>query len=120
MRKKSMPIVSASDRIPVPVRKLEILKDDARTRISVGSIAPHVVVARRIPFCCTPRSLKPRMLVRSVIDHQLRYHTQSSSMSLAQKLSKVAQRTAFGINVQVVRNIVAIVALRRGIEGQQP
>ena len=45
VRVEPVPVVRLRDGIPGPVRRLEILEDDACVRIPVGSIAPDVKVA---------------------------------------------------------------------------
>ncbi len=42
---EAVPVVRLGDRIPGPVRALEVLEDDARVRVALERLAPHVAVA---------------------------------------------------------------------------
>ncbi len=45
MREEAMPVIGLGDRIPSPVRRLEILEDDPRVFVLVGRIAPDIEIA---------------------------------------------------------------------------
>ncbi len=60
------------------------------------------------------------MLVGGVIQHQLGNHAQPAPVGLAQKTLKVFQRAVRGMDVGVIGDVVAVVAQRRGAEGQEP
>ena len=66
-----MPVVGLRDRIPRPVRVLGIDEDDPRVRVPLVGVAPDVVVALGRARRCRARALKPRMLVRRVVEDQL-------------------------------------------------
>ena len=42
---EAVPVVLPGDRVPGPVRGLEVLEDDARVAVALGGVAPHVEVA---------------------------------------------------------------------------
>src|ERR1700732_497283 len=69
--KEAMPEIGLGDRVPGPVGSLEVLEDDARLAVAVRAIAPHVEIALRRARRGLSRSLKPRMLVRRMVQHQL-------------------------------------------------
>ena len=70
MAVETVPVVAPRDRIPAPVRIVTILEDHPRSGIFFGRVAPHVVfVIRRVAVAAG--FLKPRMLIRSVIQHQV-------------------------------------------------
>src|SRR4029453_630563 len=60
------------------------------------------------------------MLIRAVVDDELRDYAQLSSLGLAHEGAKMLHRAEVWIDVLVVRNVVAIVTARRRIERQQP
>jgi hypothetical protein len=55
-----------------------------------------------------------------MIDDQLGEHSQLSPPCLLHEATEIGHRAEVGIDRAVVRNIVAVVAARRGIERQQP
>ena len=44
-RVEAVPVVGLRHRVPGPVRRLEVLEDDARVRVALGRVAPDVEVA---------------------------------------------------------------------------
>ena len=60
------------------------------------------------------------MLIRGVIDDELGDHPQLSPLGLLHEATEILHRAEIGIDVTVVRNVVAVVAAGRGIEWQQP
>ena len=60
------------------------------------------------------------MLVRSVVDDQLDHHLHIALVGSVQKLLEIVQRAVRGVYVNVVRDVVAIVAQRRRKERQDP
>jgi hypothetical protein len=60
------------------------------------------------------------MLIGRVIDDELGEHSQLAALGLLHEASEIPHRAEIGIDGAVVRNIVAVVAARRGIERQQP
>ena len=60
------------------------------------------------------------MLIRRVVDDELGDHPQLSPLGLLHEATKILHRAEIGIDVTVVRNVIAVVAPRRRIERQQP
>ena len=60
------------------------------------------------------------MLVARVIEHQFRDHPQPAPMRLVEEFLEVFQRAVARVDRHVVRDVVAVVAQRRGIKRQQP
>jgi hypothetical protein len=60
------------------------------------------------------------MLIGGVVDDQLGDHLQAAAVRLGHEPAKVLQRAVVGMHVAVVGDVIAVVAQRRGIEGQQP
>ena len=131
MRIKPMPIVGPGQRVPRPVRAFKILEDNASFRIFVRRVAPDVkvpVIGRitRIDRALSqagdgaPGFLKPRILIGSVIDHQLGDDAQPAIVRGRQKRAKILQRSKVGIDVEIVGNVIPIVTQGRGIKREQP
>ena len=117
---EAVPVVLLGDRIPRPVRGLEVLEDDPRFAVPVGIVAPHVEVAPRAAARGVARPLEPRMLVRGVVADQLGDDPQPAPVRLADELADVAQRPVVGVDAEVVGDVVAVVLERRRVERQQP
>src|SRR6266516_1512638 len=115
-----MPVIGFCHWVPAPVRGLEILKDDACARVPVGSIAPHVEVAPARSRRSFSGSLKPIMLVGSVIDNQLGDHAQSAAMSFSQEVLEIAKRPIGRVHIAKIRDVITVVLPRRGTKWQKP
>ena len=102
MREEAMEVVRLRDRIPRPIRRLEILEDDARFLVALGIVAPDVEVAFLRAGGRAPRALKPFVLIGGVIQHQLGDHVQPAPMRLAQEGLEFLQRAAIGMDFGVV------------------
>ena len=103
-----------------PVRGLEVPEDDPGVAEAVGRVAPDVEVSKRAAGCGTPGALEPRVLIRGVGQDQLGDHPEAAAVRLAQERPKVAQRSVGRMDLAVVGDVVAVVAQRRRIEGQEP
>jgi hypothetical protein len=64
--------------------------------------------------------LKPRVLIRSVIQYQFDDDPDSSAVGRMQKLAEMLQCSVAGMDCAVICDIVAIVAQRRGEERHEP
>ena len=87
---EAVPVVRLRDRVPGPVRGLEVLEDDARVRVAVGRVAPDVEVALAAARRRAPRALEPRVLVGRVVEDQLGDDPQSAAVRLLEKRRKSA------------------------------
>ena len=117
---EAMPVVSLGQRIPGPIRGLEILEDDAGFAVPLGRVAPDVEVAPRIAGLGPPRFLKPLVLVRRVIHDDLGDHPQIVVVGFAEKSLEIAQRAIRRVDPRVITDAIAIVPQRGHEEGQQP
>ena len=120
VRIKTMPKVGLSDGVPGPVRKLEVFEDDPRLLIFLLVVVPDVKVARVAAGFGGPRPLKPRVLIRSMINHQLGDDPDAALVGLVKKMFEVMERTVVRMDAVVIRDIIAVVFQRRGIKRQQP
>ena len=117
---EAVPVVRVRDRVPRPVRGLEVLEDDARVAVAVGRVAPDVEVALGRAGPRAARALEPGVLVGGVVEDELGDDPQAAPVGLADEGPDVAQRAVVGVDRDVVGDVVAVVAQRRGIERQQP
>src|SRR5260370_11460160 len=115
-----MPVIGLCHWIPAPIRGLEIFKDDACARVLVGSIAPYIEVPPARSGRSFSGSLKPIVLVGSVIDNQLGDHPQPAAVSFSQEVLEIAQRPIRGVNVAKIRDVITVVLPRRRTKWQKP
>ena len=80
MRVEAVPVIGLGDRIPAPVRRLEILEDHPGVPVPLGGVAPDIEVAFRAARREHAGALEPGMLVRRVIEHQLGDHPDTAFM----------------------------------------
>src|SRR5262245_36622660 len=111
-----MPEVLPRDGIPRPVRGFEVLEDDARVFVLLGIVVPHVVIAARTSWARPTSSLKPRVLVGRVIQHQLRNYSNSAAVRFAKESFEVLQGAITWVDLRIVGNVVSIVLEWRRIE----
>ena len=121
VRIEPVPVIGAGFRVPGPVGLLGIEKDDARAGVFLIVVGPDVEIAVQTSqvWRCAG-ALKPWMLVRGVVDHQLGDHPQAALVRLVDKAAHIRQRAIIRMHAAVVGDVVTVVAARRGIEGQQP
>ena len=79
---KAMPVISLGHRVPRPVGGLKVFKDDARLFVLLLVFAPDVVIALLAAGRRPSRPLKPRVLIRCMIEHELGNHAQAASVRL--------------------------------------
>ena len=115
-----MPVVGLGDGVPGPVGVLEILEDDPGVAVFVGRVAPDVEIPPERAGLGLPGPLEPGVLVGGVVDHQLGDDADAPPVGLAQELLEIRQRAVIRMDVEVIGNVVAVVAQGRGIERQQP
>ncbi len=120
VRKEAVPVIARRRRIPGPVRFFGIVEDDPCFCEAMVAVAPHIPIAGIRCRSAPARALEPGMLVRGVIDDELGDHPQLSTLRLLHEAAKVLHGAEIGIDVAVVRNVVAVVAAGGGIERQQP
>jgi len=66
------------------------------------------------------RSLKPRVLVGGVVGNQVHQHFEPHLVGARDQLVEVGERPVLRVDVAVVGDVIALVLLRRGIEGREP
>ena len=60
------------------------------------------------------------MLIRSVVHHQIHHELNAVLMCGRQQLVEIGHRTELGHNRPIIRNIVAIIVIRRGVNRGKP
>src|SRR5690554_2860864 len=86
-----MPVVLLGDGIPGPVAGLVILKDDSRIRVDARVVRPDIELAESTVRWAVTSARKPRMLVRGVVDHELRDNAETTTVSFPEEALEVAQ-----------------------------
>ena len=117
---EAVPEVGLGHRVPRPVRRLEVLEDDAGVGVAVGVVAPHVEVALGRPGRRVAGPLEPRVLVGRVVDDELGDHADVAVVGGGEEAPELAQVAVVGVDRAVVGDVVAVVAQRRRVERQQP
>jgi hypothetical protein len=117
---EAVPVVGARHRIPGPVRGLRVGEDDPRIAVAVGAVAPDVVLAPGTPGRRPARPLEPGVLVGGVVEDELPDDAEPPAVGLGEERADVGQGPVVGVDAGVVGRVVAVVAARRGEEGQQP
>ena len=120
MGEEAVPVIRLRDRVPGPVRHLGVLEDDAHAAVPVVAVAPDVVVALRARRGTSARCLEPGVLVGGVVDDQLGDDLEPARVGGRQEGSELVERAVVGMDVEVVRDVVAVVAQRRRVHRQQP
>jgi len=115
-----MPVVRLGQRIPRPVRNLEVLEDDSRILIFLRRVAPDIEVPVGAARFRQPRSLKPGMLIGRGVDDQFGDHPQPTRMRFANEDLEIPHRAVRRIDLRVAGDVVTVILERRGIEWQQP
>src|SRR5262249_6813354 len=112
MREEAVPIICPSLRIPRPIGFFGIAEDDACAAIALIIVAPDVpvtCVGARLASTC---ALEPGMLDGRMIDDELGDDTQLPTLGFLHEATEVLQGAKFGMDIGVIRNVIAIVALR--------
>ncbi len=120
VRVEAVPVVRLRNRIPRPVRSLEVLEDDSRALIALRRLAPDVELAFGITSRSRARPLEPGVLIGCVIDDELGDDAESPAVRVIEKAAAVLERAVRRMDVRIVGDVVAIVAQRRRVERQQP
>src|SRR5437773_837140 len=124
-----MPVVGLRDRVPRPVGGFVIVEDDSGVlvffrrfapdiKIFVSEVVTGIVDRGRGGSDRAPRLLEPRILIGRVIDYEFGDDSQIALMRDVEKRTEIIERAEIRIYVKIIGNVVAVVAHRRWIEGQ--
>ena len=120
VREEAVPVIGLRFRIPGPVGFLGIGENDARIAVLLIGVAPNVEVPLHGTGWSLAGPLKPRVLIRRVIDDELNQHLQIALVRGVQERLEIVHRSVAGMDVVVVRNVVTVIAQGRWKERQQP
>src|SRR5205814_47064 len=120
MRIKAMPVIGFCDRIPCPVRGLEIFEDDPRIFVFLRRVAPDIELRTGRAWRGSARFLEPRILIGGVIDHQFRDDAQIALMGRIKKGAKIIKGAEVRIDVEIIGDVVAVITQRRRIKRKKP
>ncbi len=114
-----MPVKLAAHRVVCPVRTLSIHEDDPRIGVAGILVAPYVVVTVW-PVRISPGFLKPGVLIRGVVHHQVGDHPDAPLVRLVQQHHEILNGAELGQHRAIVGDVVTAVAQRGGVERRQP
>ncbi|MNX75929.1 hypothetical protein D3C86_1074200 [compost metagenome] len=116
---EAVPVVLLGGFVPGPVGCLGVGEDDAGAGVLAVVVAPDVVVVVRVVGALAGL-LKPGVVARRVVEHQVRDDSQVAFLGLLHEALEVVEGPQVRVDVLVVRDVVAVVPQRRGIHGQDP
>ena len=117
---ETMPVVSLCDRVPCPVRGLEILEYDPCVLVFFRGIAPDIKIPPGEPGFGLSRFLEPWMLVRGMVQDKLGNDPDASFVGFSHELLEIPQHAVRGMHIEIIGDIVAVVPERRRIKGKKP
>ena len=120
VRIEPMPEIRLGHRIEAPVRFFRVGEDDPRIGVAAVVVGPDIEPAPRRSRLGAARALEPGVLVGGMVDYKLRDHPKTARVRRGDEPAHVLHRAVFGMHGAVVGDVVAVVAPRRGIEGQKP
>ena len=117
---ETVPEVGTRHRVPGPVGRFGIEKDDPRAGIFLIAVRPYVeITLGRIGRRATG-ALEPLVLIRGVVDDQLGDDPQATLMSLFDEALGILEGAVVGTDAGVLGNVIAVIAARRWVERQDP
>ena len=105
--------------VPGPDAVLRVGEHDLGLRLGGRLVGPDVVVAERRGGGGSGRA-EPRMTVRGVVHDEVDDDPHAAVLRRADQADEVAERAKPLVHAVVVRDVVAVVAIRGGLEGHQP
>ena len=120
MGEEAVPVVLLRDFVPGPVGFFGVGEDDAGAFEELVGVAPDVHVAFGRAFGSATGGLEPGMLIGGVVDDELDHDLHAALVGGVEELLEVVEGAVAGIDVDVVGDVVAVVAQGRGEEGKQP
>ena len=120
MRKKPVPEISLGDVVPGPIGNFDVFENDARMAVLRRGVGPDVKVPPAAAGGRAAGALEPRVLIGGVVEHQLGDYAEPALVRLAETFFKIVERAIRRVYAGVVRDVVAVVFQRRGIERQEP
>ena len=87
-------------------------------RSAVCTGPPYIIIA--VGTVLIAAGLKPRMLVRGVVDHKIHHELNIALVCFLDKLVHIRHRTEFGVDVPVVADVIAVVCAGGAINRAEP
>ena len=116
---EAVPVVLAADRVERPVRDLGVDEDDPRVRVRLVRVRPDVPVAVG-PVGILARRLEPGVVGGGVVHDEVDDHPDPALVRRLDEGAEVLDRAVVRVDPVEVGDVVAAVAERRGVEGEQP
>src|SRR4029453_10830744 len=116
-----MPIIGFCDWVPCPVRSFQAFKKDSRILVFFRAITPHIKIfvgksvagdAGTSGGYSTTRLLKPRILIGSMIDDELRNDPQISRMRRVKECTEIVQGPEIWIDSELMGDVVSVIPQR--------
>src|SRR5882724_12041765 len=107
MAEDAVAVIFLRDRVPCPVGEFGVHENNAGTPITSIGFAPYVPVAAWVN-ARTARLLKPRVLIRGVVQHHFDDHPDAALVGSFQKYFEVVQRAVTGMDGAVIGDVVAV------------
>ena len=85
---------------------------------SLFALTPDIEI--RIRFNPLPALLKPLVLIRSVINHQIHDDFNIAAVSFRDELVHLLQRPELWVNVAIIADIITVIHIRRRIKRRKP
>ncbi len=120
MRKEAMPVESLGRLVPGPVGLFRVGEDDGGVLVKLVRFGPDIHLALRRARRRHAGSLEPGVLIAGVVDDQLDHDLYIALVSALQKRLEIVQGSIRRVDVDVVGDVIAVVAQRRGKKRQQP
>ena len=116
---EAVPVVLAADRVVRPVRDLGVDEDDARVGVRLVRVRPDVPVAVGA-VGIGARLLEPGVVGGGVVHDEVDDHPDPALVRRLDEGAEVLDRAVVRVDRVEVGDVVAAVAERRGVEGEQP
>ena len=117
---EAMPEIGVRNGVPGPVGSFAIDENDAPFRELVVRLGLDVEIPLRGPGSRVPGTLKPGMLIGSMVENQLRNDMHLAGMGGIHQPPEIVECTEFRTDAFIVEHVVAVVPARRRIERQEP
>ena len=116
---KPMEVVLAGHGIAGPGRFLHAREYHSLVPVLRARLGPDIPVAiGRIRVFAG--GLKPGMTIGRMVDHQIDDDAHADLFRVIHEIDELAERAVLGVDAVIVRYVVAVVAIRRGIERLEP
>ena len=117
---EAVPVEGLGGVVPGPVGGLGVFEDDGDIFVALVGGGPDVHFALGGAGWGVAGGLKPGMLVGGVVDDELDDDLHVAAMGFGEEVLEVVEGAVAGVDVDVVGDVVAVVAEGRGEEGEEP